>query len=87
MELKKKKKEFKINGLMNDTEILWKKIPCKCDKSNIEKMHPIFNCINCKCKQAEDSMPRKSFTNLGKTINEIKIVRGNRYNDIIGWTF
>ena len=87
MELKKKKKEFKINGLMNDTEILWKKIPCKCDKSNIEKMHPIFNCLSCKFQTQENSMPRKPFTHLGKTITEIKIVRGNRYDDIIGWTF
>ena len=84
---KKKEIKFKINGLKNDELILWKKIKCKCDKSNIEKMFPIFNCLSCKFQTQENSMPRKSFTHLGKTITEIKIVRGNRYDDIIGWTF
>lgn len=52
-----------INGLMNDEDIAWKKIPCKCDKTDIEKCHPISReCKHCCCKQAEDSMPRESFT-------------------------
>lgn len=47
---------------MNDEDIAWKKIPCKCDKSDIEKCHPISrDCKHCCCKQAEDSMPRESF--------------------------
>tara|TARA_R110000824_G_scaffold391096_1_gene588661 strand:- start:33 stop:329 length:297 start_codon:yes stop_codon:yes gene_type:complete len=51
-----------INGLMNDEDIAWKKIPCNCDMSNPEKCHPISrNCKHCCCKQAEDSMPRESF--------------------------
>tara|TARA_R110000782_G_scaffold103024_1_gene190461 strand:- start:90 stop:386 length:297 start_codon:yes stop_codon:yes gene_type:complete len=51
-----------INGLMNDEDIAWKKIPCKCDKTDIEKSHPISrNCKHCCCKQAEDSMPRNNF--------------------------
>jgi|TARA_R110000824_G_scaffold249030_1_gene437979 hypothetical protein len=54
--------KLKINGLMNDDLIAWKKIPCSCDMSNPEKCHPISrNCKHCCCKQAEDSMPRESF--------------------------
>jgi hypothetical protein len=55
--------KLKINGLMDDSKIAWKKIPCKCDKSDLEKCFPISrNCHHCCCKQAEDSMPRECFT-------------------------
>lgn len=51
-----------INGLMNDEDITWKKIPCCCDMTDMEKCHPISReCKHCCCKQAEDSMPRDSF--------------------------
>tara|TARA_R110002110_G_scaffold389539_2_gene601871 strand:- start:286 stop:582 length:297 start_codon:yes stop_codon:yes gene_type:complete len=54
--------KLKINGLMKDKDIAWKKIPCNCDKTDLEKCHPISrNCKHCCCKQAEDSMPRESF--------------------------
>lgn len=54
--------KLKINGLMDNDKITWKKIPCCCDKSNPEKCHPISReCKHCCCKQAEDSMPRDSF--------------------------
>ena len=55
--------KLKINGLMDNDKITWKKIPCCCDKSNLEKCHPISReCKHCCCKQAEESMPRESFT-------------------------
>ena len=91
-----------INGIMNDEDIAWKKIPCNCDMSNPEKCHPISrNCKHCCCKQAEDSMPRESFNvnndkidkdgNVTKKqtreVTEINIVRGETYHDIVGWTF
>jgi hypothetical protein len=54
--------KLKINGIMNDKDIAWKKLKCTCDKSNMEKCHPISrDCKHCCCKQAEDSMPRESF--------------------------
>jgi hypothetical protein len=54
---------MKINGLMDNDKISWKKIPCCCDKSNPEKCHPISrHCKHCCCQQAEDSMPREDFT-------------------------
>jgi hypothetical protein len=79
--------KLKINNLMNDKDILWKKISCKCHKSNIELMHPLIECIHCKCKQQEDSMPRESFKHDKKEIKEITIVRGKKLHEIIAWTW
>jgi hypothetical protein len=95
--------KLKINGLMNDSEIRWKKIKCCCSKveGDVEHQHPIGECKHCKFQQCEDSMPRETFTvnddirdekgnvtkKQNKTITEIKIVRGKKYHDIIGWTF
>jgi len=68
-----------INGLMNDEDIAWKKIPCKCDKTDIEKSHPISrNCKHCCCKQAEDSMPRESFK-----VNQNEIDKDGKSTDKI----
>jgi len=69
-----------INGIMNDEDIAWKKLKCICDKTNIEKCHPISrNCKHCCCKQAEDSMPRESFK-----VNQNEIDKdGNRTDKII----
>ncbi len=54
--------KLKINGLMKDKDITWKKISCSCDMSNPEKCHPISrSCKHCCCKEAEESMPRESF--------------------------
>ena len=59
-------------------------------------------CKHCKFQECEDSMPRESFkVNQGevdkdgnptekiivKEVKEINIVRGQKFNDIIGWTF
>lgn len=95
--------KLKINGLMDNDKIAWKKIPCKCDKSDPEKCHPISRkCKHCCCQQAEDSMPRESFTinqseikddeptgkTIKKEIKEITIQRStDGYDSIIGWTF
>ena len=95
--------KLKINGLMDDADIAWKKIACCCDKSNLEKCHPISReCKHCCCKQAEDSMPRESFEvtqseikegeitgkSIRKEIKEITIVRSHDgYDSIIGWNF
>jgi len=90
--------ELKINGLLEDNKIAWKKIPCKCDKSDIEKCFPIFkDCIHCYAKNCEDSMPRQPFDIVvidkkgkkeTKTISEITIDRTNDgYQSIRGWYF
>tara|TARA_R110000824_G_scaffold394097_1_gene593690 strand:+ start:307 stop:600 length:294 start_codon:yes stop_codon:yes gene_type:complete len=92
-----------INGLMNDEEIRWKKIKCCCSKveDDVEHQHPIMLCIHCKCQQQEDSMPRNNFTTSANKIDkdgnvikkqtrevkEINIVRGEKFQDIIGWSF
>ena len=88
-----------IEGLMPDDQIRWKKIPCKCHKTEEENMHPIIKCISCQCQAQEDSMPRESFEisfsvknkdndkykTVTKTIKKIKINRGKTYQDILGW--
>ena len=70
--------KFKINGIMNDKDILWKKLKCKCDKSDIEKTFPLTECIHCKCEAQENSMPRKSFkiNEVKKLLDEKKIKNG-----------
>ena len=89
-----------IDGLMNDEEIRWKKIKCCCSKieGDVEHQHPIGKCTHCKCQEAENSMPRESFKMtfsskdendkdvvVTKTIKRIKINRGKKLNDILGW--
>ena len=83
--------KLKINGLMEDKNILWKTL--KCDK----KIH----CLHCKFKRQQDSMPRESFSvnndvmdqkgkiikKQNRTITEITIIRGTRYNEIVAWSY
>ena len=92
-----------INGIMKDEEIRWKKIKCCCSKikDDVEHQHPIMLCKHCKFQQCEDSMPRDSFEinndivdkdgkvtkKQTRTVTQINIVRGQVYNDIIGWSF
>lgn len=55
-----------------------------------------IHCLHCKYKKAEDSIPKKSFKVKrrdgngnplpDKTINKIKVIRGND-DDVIGWVF
>jgi len=91
MELKKKKKiqEFQIINSMK--KALWESIPCKCQKDDVMKSHPIQNCEACRCRICWNSVPQKSFIvkdekGKDKTINKIKLVRG-KHEDIIGWSF
>ena len=44
--------KLKINGIMKDENILWKKLKCKCDKTDIEKSFPLIECKHCKCHSA-----------------------------------
>jgi len=90
--------KLKINGLLEDSKITWKKLKCKCDKSDIEKCFPIFReCIHCYAQDCENSMPRKVFDVIvtdkkgkqqTKTITEITIDRTNDgFQMIRGWSF
>jgi hypothetical protein len=90
---------MKINGLINNPR--WKEIKCKCDHSSIETEFPITTCLHCQFQECEDSLPQEDFKALQiisdskgnltgtktKTVKEITIVRGSRYEDIMGWTF
>ena len=91
---------MKINGLIDNP--LWYDIKCKCNHDSVETEYPIAECLHCKFQQQEDSMPREDFvikendidddgnlleTTHDKTINEITITRGNKYQEIIGWSF
>jgi hypothetical protein len=90
---------MKINGLIKKPR--WYDITCCCGVEVMDK-HPIKDCLHCKFEQCEKSMPRKDFkVNVdildkdgkitGKTkaitIKEITITRGEKYQDIIGWSF
>ena len=80
--LKRKTKEFKINNLKKIA--LWESLTCTCKKNNVMESHPVKKCEFCRCKICWDSVPRKSFQDNGRTVNEITLVRGS-FEDIIGW--
>ena len=91
--------KLKINNLMDNDKILWKKIPCTCNKDDLIQSHPVKICLHCKYEICENSMPRNSFKVLDqdydikgnpkgkpreREIKEITIVRGS-HDDIVGW--
>ena len=90
---------MKINGTIKHP--LWYDIKCKCDHSSVETEFPIAECLHCQFQRQEDSMPREDFTvkeqdkdeddnvigTHDKTISEINIHRGDKYQEIIGWSF
>jgi hypothetical protein len=90
----KQKPILKINGLMDNDKIRWKKIKCVCsqDPNNVIHQYPIQDCIHCKCEEAEKSIPLECWSvkdekNDTILIKEITIVRGSKYHDVIGWKF
>ena len=87
---------FEIEGLMQKPR--WYDIKCTCDHSDVTKEYPIVKCLHCKFQYQEDLMPRESFelkmskindddtvTVETKTCNKIRINRGTKYQEIIGW--
>jgi len=91
---------MKINGLIDKPR--WYDIKCKCDHSSVETEFPIADCLHCQFQRQEDSMPRENFvvkehdkdddgnsleTTHDKIITEITIYRGDKYQEIIGWSF
>ena len=90
---------MKINGTIEHP--LWYDIKCKCDHSSLETEFPIADCLHCQFQRQEDSMPQEDFVikqndydeegnvtgQHNKTIREITIHRGDKYEEIRGWTF
>ena len=84
---RKKEPVLEITGLIDPPR--WKKIPCCCSQDERDNIHryPIQKCLNCKFTLCENSIPSKPFIVNGKLITKIKIVRGKKYDDCIGWEF
>jgi len=91
---------MKINGLKK--KALWENIECCCTKGNITKSYPLIKCNSCKFTECWKSVPQKDFTvnddiidiktgkvtkKQTKTVKEITLVRGDKLEDVIGWTF
>ena len=89
---------MKINGLLKKAR--WESLDCKCGKDVMDSF-PIKECLHCKFDQCWKSVPQKDFTvnddiidksgevkkKQTKIVKEITLVRGDRYQDIIGWSF
>ena len=85
---------MKINGLIKKAR--WEHIACGCGKDVIDSF-PIKECLHCKFDQCWKSVPQKDFKineydNKGKkigikTVKEITLVRGNKYQEVIAWSF
>lgn len=85
---------MKINGLIEHP--IWYDIKCKCNHDSVETEFPIATCLHCQFQRQEDSLPLEDFVVKGidedgnvteKTVNEITIDRGDKYEEIRGWTF
>ena len=89
---------MKINGLIKKAR--WESIACCCGKDVIDSF-PIKECLHCKFDQAWQSVTQKDFTvnddikdkdgkvtkKQTRTVKEITLVRGDKYQDVIGWSF
>lgn len=89
---------MKVNGLIKKAK--WESIVCSCG-TEIMDSFPIKDCLHCKFDRCWKSVPQKDFTvnadirdkngkvtkKQTKKVKEITLIRGDRYEDIIGWTF
>jgi len=91
---------MKVNNKISNNR--WHDIPCKCNHDSIETEYPIAECLHCKFQECENSIPKENFKvnepvldedgNVTgeikvRTIKEITLVHGNKYEDVIGWSF
>lgn len=76
---------------------------CAQNPNDVQHRYPIMNCIHCHCAENEKSCMEKqpfdiienvhdekgNLTTKTQTrhINKITIVRGRKYDEIVGWTF
>jgi len=83
---------MKIN---NSLEVArWESLSCGCGKDVLDSF-PIKECLHCCFDQRWQSVPKKDFKvneyndkgkKIGvKTVKEITLVRGSKYEDVIGW--
>ena len=89
---------MKINNSLDHAR--WESIPCCCGKEIMDSF-PIKECLHCKFDQCWKSVPQKDFTvnddiidkdgkvtmKQTRTVKEITLIRGDKYEDVIGWTF
>tara|TARA_R110000787_G_scaffold179508_1_gene291362 strand:+ start:53 stop:325 length:273 start_codon:yes stop_codon:yes gene_type:complete len=90
---------MKINNSLDKAR--WESIPCGCGKDVMDSF-PIKECLHCKFDLAWKSVPQKDFTvkdpifdknkkPTGETktreVKEITLYRGDRYQDVIGWSY
>jgi len=89
---------MKINNSL--AKARWESLPCECGKGVINSF-PIKECLHCKFEQSWLSVPQKNFTfnddqydknfklikKQTRTVKEITLVRGERFQDVIGWNF
>jgi|TARA_R110000824_G_scaffold360565_1_gene548317 hypothetical protein len=89
---------MKINNSLDVAR--WESLDCKCGK-DVNDSFPIKECLHCSFDQRWQSVPQKDFKvnepemkndkPTGKTITreikEITLHRGDRYEDVIGWSF
>lgn len=99
---KVKEEKLKINGLIDNPKWKKIPCICSQNPNLIQEIYPIKDCLNCKFQQCEDSIPKKCWDMnealrnkdgkltgefVTRRITEITIVRGSKYDDILGWTF
>jgi len=89
---------MKINGLIKKAR--WENIPCGCGKDVMDSF-PIKECLHCKYEQCWKSVPQIDFKTIDyitdkggkvtkkqtRTVKEITLIRGDRFQDVIGWSF
>ena len=90
---------MKVNNTIQNNR--WKGIPCKCNHDSVETEYPIAECLHCKFQECEDSIPKENFKinddvldkngkvtkKQTRTVKEITLVHGSKYEDVIGWKF
>ena len=89
---------MKINNSL--VKARWEHIGCCCGKEVMDSF-PIKECLHCKFEQCWKSVPQKDFEanddlldedgtiikKRTRIVKEITLVRGSRYEDVIGWNF
>ena len=87
---------MKVNNSLSKAR--WESIPCDCG-TDIMNSYPIKECLHCKFDECWKSVPQKNFkvkeheTKDGKMtgkliekeIKELTLVRGTKYQDVVGW--
>jgi hypothetical protein len=91
---------MKVNNTIQNNR--WKSIKCNCNHDSVETEYPIAECLHCKFQECENSIPKENFKvnelvldkdgkptgeTKVRTVKEINLIHGDRYQDIIGWTF